>query len=63
MKSTMKKEPAVIRTEDGYKFYRLKDGRYADNININNADMIYNSLKDISDVTSFKDVTPKNIEL
>ena len=40
-------EPVKIKSEDGYTFYRLDDGRYADSINIENIDMSWNSFRDI----------------
>lgn len=32
-------EPLKIKTEDGYTFFRLEDGRYADNLAKENIDM------------------------
>lgn len=36
-------EPEAVLTEDGYLFFRLSDGRYADNPN-DDGDLTYNSL-------------------
>jgi len=32
-------EPSKIKSEDGYTFYRLNDGRYADSLIEENIDM------------------------
>lgn len=44
-------EPTKIKSEDGYTFYRLDDGRYADFSEEKNIDMSWNSFIDIT--TSF----------
>ena len=44
-------EPTKIKSEDGYTFYRLDDGRYADAYREENIDMSWNSFIDIT--TSF----------
>ncbi|MFI3221926.1 MAG: hypothetical protein QX191_02705 [Methylococcaceae bacterium] len=44
-------EPIKIKSEDGYTFYRLADGRYADSFEEKNIDMSWNSFIDIT--TSF----------
>ncbi len=51
-------EPVKIKSEDGYTFYRLDDGRYADSINIENIDMSWNSFRDI--IISFENQENKN---
>lgn len=40
-------EPTKIKSEDGYTFYRLDDGRYADTYQEANIDMSWNSFIDI----------------
>ncbi len=40
-------EPTKIKSEDGYTFYRLDDGRYADTYQEDNIDMSWNSFIDI----------------
>jgi hypothetical protein len=45
-------EPNKIKSEDGYTFYRLSDGRYADSLQEENIDMSWNSFNDV--VTTFK---------
>lgn len=45
-------EPSTIKSEDGYTFYRLNDGRYADSLLEENIDMSWNSFNDI--VTVFE---------
>ena len=45
-------EPSKIKSEDGYNFYRLNDGRYADSLLDENIDMSWNSFSDI--VTVFE---------
>jgi hypothetical protein len=45
-------EPSKIKSEDGYTFYRLNDGRYADSLLEENIDMSWNSFNDI--VTVFE---------
>ena len=40
-------EPTKIKSEDGYTFYRLEDGRYADAEQNENIDMSWNSFADI----------------
>ncbi len=47
------KEPIKIKTEDGYTFYRLDDGRYADSYEENNIDMSWSSFFEIT--TTFHD--------
>ena len=46
MKKTIK-----IKTEDGYNFFLLSDGRYADSLVKENIDMSWNSLEEM--VTTF----------
>jgi hypothetical protein len=41
-------EPTKIKSEDGYTFYRLEDGRYADAEQAENIDMSWNSFADIT---------------
>ena len=36
-------EPQKLRTEDGYTFYRLNDGRYADSQDVDCIDMSWSS--------------------
>ena len=45
-------EPSKIKSEDGYPFYSLNDGRYADSLLEENIDMSWNSFNDI--VTVFE---------
>jgi hypothetical protein len=45
-------EPSKIKSEDGYTFYRLNDGRYADSLLEEKIDMSWNSFNDI--VTIFE---------
>jgi hypothetical protein len=44
-------EPTKIKSEDGYTYYRLEDGRYADAYEEENFDMSWNSFVDV--ITSF----------
>jgi hypothetical protein len=46
-------EPKIIRTEDGYTFYRLSDGRYADSLEESSADMFYLDLKELSEAVDY----------
>lgn len=43
-------EPSSIKTEDGYTFYRLPDGRYADNIHEERIDMQWNSYDEMVNI-------------
>jgi hypothetical protein len=47
-------EPSKIKSEDGYTFYRLSDGRYADSLLEENIDMSWNSFSDIVTVLKMK---------
>ncbi len=48
-------EPYKIKSEDGYTFYRLEDGRYADSYEEENIDMSWESyINIISDFHSQK---------
>ena len=40
-------EPSKIKSEDGYTFYRLNDGRYANSLLQEKIDMSWNSFSDI----------------
>lgn len=41
------KQPIKIKSEDGYTFYRLPDGRYADSSDENKVDMSWSSFEEI----------------
>lgn len=45
---TASNEPVEIKTEDGYTFYRLPDGRYADRLLEEKIDMSWPDYKAIS---------------
>ena len=44
----VKYEPGIIKTTDGYTFYRQSDGSYTDTKDGKNRDLKFNSLKDIN---------------
>jgi hypothetical protein len=41
------KKPTKIKTEDGYSFFLLADGRYADSLVEENIDMSWNSFEEV----------------
>ena len=41
------KKPIKIKTEDGYSFFLLSDGRYADSLAEENIDMSWNSFEEM----------------
>ena len=41
------KKPTKIKTEDGYSFFLLADGRYADSLVEENIDMSWDSFEEI----------------
>lgn len=47
MAGLSKNPPLVIKTEDGYTFYRMPDGSYVDNEDSSQVDMKFASLVDI----------------
>jgi hypothetical protein len=47
-------EPSKIKPEDGYTFYRLNDGRYADSLLEENIDRSWNSFSDNITVLKMK---------
>lgn len=42
-------EPTKIKSEDGYTFYRLEYGKYADSLQEENVDMSWNSYDEMID--------------